>query len=99
MDPEVAGSKPVTHPIPSHDNCLIYGGFPGFIRHPNPSRLRGGCGFCMKSRLREWSIESIYGLFIPTWNQMSVTIHGDLDRRMTHLLFDVYRALAVLEKK
>ena len=53
----------------------------------------------MKSRLCEWSIESIHGLFIPAWNQMSITIHGDLDRRMPHLLFDVDRALAVLEQE
>lgn len=53
----------------------------------------------MKSRRCEWSIESIEGLFIPAWNQMPITIHGDLDRRVPHLFFDVDRALAVLEEE
>lgn len=53
----------------------------------------------MKSRPRGLSIKSIHGLFIPAWNQMAVTIHCDLDRRVPHLFFDVDRTLAVLEQE
>ena len=44
MDPEVAGSKPVTHPIPSSRNSLI--SYTLSLVHPRrvPDWLRGGCG-------------------------------------------------------
>ncbi len=38
-------SKPVTHPISSHDNYLIYCAVSPFRPFRLPPRLRGGCGF------------------------------------------------------
>jgi hypothetical protein len=41
--------------------------------------LRRGCGFGLKSRPVDRGIELVHGLFISAWNQMSVTVHRDLN--------------------
>ena len=82
MDPEVAGSKPVTHPIPSPANSLISCALSLVHLRRVSAWLRRGCRFGMKNQLRERDIEPTYRLFISPWNQMATTIHRDLDRGM-----------------
>jgi len=64
-----------------------------------PAWLRGGCGFLLKNRPGDWSIEPVDRLFIPTRDQMPITVHRDLDRGVTKLFLHVDRAFSLLKEQ